>query len=135
MWYGRDISCQCTRDWCGLWSIQSGAGGSFVLNTDEGTTFNGVAGTTYVLRWTISNGVCSDSFDELTVILDQAPTASNAGTAQTAGSAICGTTATLAGNTPGVGTGLWTITTGDGSGAFVDNTDPTTDFTGSTEFT
>ncbi|MBL7845817.1 MAG: hypothetical protein JNL40_00005, partial [Cyclobacteriaceae bacterium] len=51
----------------GAWSIVSGAGGSFVLASNPTTTFNGVAGTTYVLRWTISNGTCTASTDDVQI--------------------------------------------------------------------
>ena len=43
----------------GTWTVVSGAGGSFVNANSPTTVFNGVTGTTYVLRWTISNGVCT----------------------------------------------------------------------------
>src|SRR5205823_3925991 len=42
---------------------------------------------------------------------DQGPTTSNAGSDQT----VCSTTATLAGNTPTVGTGVWTVIAGSAS--------------------
>lgn len=50
----------------GQWSVVSGAGGSFVDPTDPTTTFNGTNGTTYTLRWTITNGGCT-SDDEVAI--------------------------------------------------------------------
>lgn len=50
----------------GLWSIVSGTGGSFVDATLNTTVFNGTNGTTYTLRWTISNGSCT-SFDDVEI--------------------------------------------------------------------
>jgi hypothetical protein len=47
----------------GLWSIISGSGGSFVTPTSPTSTFNGTNGTTYTLRWTISNGTCTSADD------------------------------------------------------------------------
>lgn len=47
----------------GLWSVVSGTGGSFVAPTIPNSEFNGTNGTTYTLRWTISNGQCSSSDD------------------------------------------------------------------------
>ncbi|MEE4196944.1 MAG: hypothetical protein V2I54_04820 [Bacteroidales bacterium] len=47
----------------GQWSVVSGTGGSFVDPTDPATTFNGTNGTTYTLRWTITNGGCFSSDD------------------------------------------------------------------------
>uniref|UniRef100_UPI0023EBECA8 beta strand repeat-containing protein n=1 Tax=Chryseolinea sp. H1M3-3 TaxID=3034144 RepID=UPI0023EBECA8 len=110
----------------GLWTIVSGAGGSFLDATDEATTFSGVSGTTYVLQWTISNGVCASSSDQVTLRFDAAPSpAANAGTDQT----LCLTSATLAGNAPVIGTGIWTVVSGAG-GSFVNANSPTTVFNG-----
>ncbi|MDX9729216.1 MAG: hypothetical protein RBT50_08130, partial [Bacteroidales bacterium] len=50
----------------GLWTVVSGAGGSFDNSTQYNTVFNGVLGVSYTLRWTISNGPCS-SFDEVII--------------------------------------------------------------------
>jgi hypothetical protein len=47
----------------GLWTIISGSGGSLVSSSQYNTVFNGVLGTTYTLRWTISNGPCTSSDD------------------------------------------------------------------------
>jgi len=44
------------------------------------TTFSGTVGTTYILRWTISNGICTDSFDEVNVVFNALPTATITGT-------------------------------------------------------
>lgn len=110
----------------GQWSIVSGTGGSFVDDLDPATTFNGTAGTTYVLRWTISNGVvCAPSTDEVTIAFEELPTGTSAGADQQ----VCGTSLALAGNTPASGTGLWTIVSGTG-GSFDDPNDPTTNFSG-----
>ena len=43
------------------------------------SAFNGNAGETYVLRWTIANGVCTSSTDEVTIRFDQLPSAAVAG--------------------------------------------------------
>ena len=50
----------------GLWTVVSGAGGSFENSTLYNTVFNGVLGVSYTLRWTISNGPCS-SQDEVVI--------------------------------------------------------------------
>ncbi|MCJ7448505.1 MAG: hypothetical protein MUO72_12520 [Bacteroidales bacterium] len=47
----------------GLWTIVSGAGGTFVNSTQYNTVFTGVLGETYTLRWTISNASCTSSDD------------------------------------------------------------------------
>ncbi|MBK9673530.1 MAG: DUF2341 domain-containing protein [Bacteroidetes bacterium] len=111
----------------GAWSIVSGVGGSFVASTNPTTTFNGVVGNSYVLRWTISNAPCTTSSDDVLITFNSNPTAANAGADQTS---LCGFTSTaLAANTPTVGTGSWSIVSGVG-GSFVAATNPTTTFNG-----
>ncbi len=50
----------------GLWSIVSGSGGTIVAPTSPASIFTGTNGSTYILRWTISNGTCS-SIDDVTI--------------------------------------------------------------------
>ena len=56
----------------GLWSIQSGEGGKIDTVTSPTSTFSGTAGTTYVLRWTISDYPCT-STDEVTITFNALP--------------------------------------------------------------
>jgi hypothetical protein len=51
----------------GLWSIQSGAGGTVVTPTSPTSTFNGTNGSSYTLQWTISNGGCTSS-DQVNIV-------------------------------------------------------------------
>jgi autotransporter-associated beta strand protein len=91
----------------GAWTVI--AGSSSVTTPGDptsGVTGLSVGANTFV--WTISNGVCPSSSDTVTVTRDESPTAANAGPDQ----AVCGTTATLAGNRALVGTGVWTVLTG-----------------------
>ena len=102
----------------GLWTVQSGGTGTFNPNaTTPGATFTHLTGVgPIVLRWTISNPPCPDSFAEVTVTVNAQPTATVGGP-QT----ICalGTTASLGGNTPSGGaTGTWTIVTAGVTGTF-----------------
>ncbi|MFD0778194.1 hypothetical protein ACFQZF_06660 [Flavobacterium myungsuense] len=98
----------------GAWSIVSGAGGSVTTPSSNTSTFSGTAGTTYTLRWTISNSPCTASTDDVVITFNQNPTASNAGADQTS-SATCGlTSVTLAANSPTIGTGAWSIVSGAG---------------------
>ncbi len=97
----------------GTWTIVSGgAGASITTPTDEGTTVTSLPVGTTTLRWTIDNGVCTPSTDEVDIVVTGSATAANAGTDQS----ICETgTATLAANAAGGGeTGTWT-TSGDGT--------------------
>lgn len=47
----------------GLWTILSGSGGTVVDPTSATSVFNGTNGSTYKLRWTITNGTCTSSAD------------------------------------------------------------------------
>ncbi|MBE9468675.1 MAG: T9SS type A sorting domain-containing protein [Bacteroidetes bacterium] len=51
----------------GLWSIESGEGGSFDEPTVNNTTFHGTNEKAYTLRWTITNGDC-ELHDEVNII-------------------------------------------------------------------
>src|SRR5690606_12758030 len=110
----------------GQWSIVFGAGGSLADPSDPNTTFTGVAGTTYQLLWTISNGAtCTPSNDDVVITFDLPPTAAVAGPDQQ----ICGSVATLAGNAPAGGTGQWSVVSG-GGGAVEGPPNPTAEVTG-----
>jgi len=72
-----------------------------------------------------SDPLCvSTTRTELVVTVNPAPTPANAGIDQS----VCGTSATLNGNPPAVGTGQWTVISG--SGAFGNATSPTSGVTG-----
>lgn len=112
----------------GSWSVVSGGTGTFNPNaTTPNATFTHSSGTgTIVVRWTISNSPCSDSTADVTITIDQPPTTANAGPDQS----VCGSSATLAANTPSVGTGTWTVVSG--TGTFANSHSPTTIVTGMT---
>ncbi|MES2837338.1 MAG: gliding motility-associated C-terminal domain-containing protein [Bacteroidota bacterium] len=91
----------------GTWSVVSGTG-TITSPNSETSTVTGISGASLVLSWTISNGLCPDSGDQITITIDSPPTASNAGTNQ----AVCATTATLDGNIPATGVGTWSVVSG-----------------------
>ena len=110
----------------GAWSIVSGLGGTVTAPGNPTSTFTGIAGTTYVLQWTISNGTCvPPSSSTVNITLDPTPTVSNAGAPQI----VCGNFTTLNANVPTVGTGQWAITAGAG-GTVSDINSATSGFTG-----
>ncbi|MBL0336117.1 MAG: hypothetical protein IPP73_12645 [Chitinophagaceae bacterium] len=110
----------------GLWTIVSGPG-TITDASLRTTTVTGVtAGSTTVLRWTITNGTCS-SQDDVSLTNDAAVTVAAAGTDQ---SQCATSTFTLTGNTALVGTGAWSIVSGAGS--ITDASSPTTTVTGVT---
>ena len=99
----------------GTWSVESGT--ATVTNAGSPTTtITGIAaGSSATVRWTISNGSCPDSFEDIVLTNQQSPSASSAGTDQEQ----CGSGAfTLAGNVPTVGTGVWSIV-GAANGAVI----------------
>lgn len=112
----------------GSWSIISGAGGSFSDASDESSDFSGTAGTTYTLRWTITNAPCAASTDDVDITFNINPTTSNAGSAIS----ICSIgVASLSANTPTNGSGVWSITSGPSSNLsqFSNTASPTSTFT------
>ena len=115
----------------GVWSIISGAGGAITSSSSTTSTFSGTAGSTYALRWTISSNPCGVSTDEVLITFNLNPTAANAGADQNASSTGGIISTTLAGNSPSVGTGQWTIVSGTG-GVITALSNPTSTFTGST---
>ncbi len=97
----------------GQWSIYTGTGGNFSAIGSPNSTFTGVAGNTYQLIWTITNGSCPSSKDTVQIKFNLPPTSATAyaGVNQ----AICtpiSTLVTLGANMPSVGTGTWSIVSG-----------------------
>lgn len=94
----------------GAWTLVSGTG-TITSTGSSTTTITGLGTGANVFMWTISNPPCPSTSDTVTIINTGGPTTANAGTAQS----VCGTTATLAGNIPAVGTGTWTLVSGAGT--------------------
>ncbi len=60
----------------GAWSIVGNApGGTLADASDPQSGFSGLPGTTYTLRWTISNGICAASTDDVSITFNQVSTA------------------------------------------------------------
>ncbi|MBX9850490.1 MAG: CotH kinase family protein, partial [Cytophagaceae bacterium] len=90
----------------GAWTIISGTA-TVTTSSSPTSGVTGLVAGNATLRWTISNS-CGSSADDVVITRTAAPTSALAGPDQS----ICGTTATLAGNTPATGTGLWTVVSG-----------------------
>ena len=105
----------------GAWSQFSGPGTTTFGNSASATSSAtaSVAGT-YVYRWTISNGSCTASTDNVTVVYTAAPTTATTGTTQN----ICGAlvSTSLGANTPATGTGAWAKVSGPGTVTFSSTT-------------
>jgi hypothetical protein len=94
----------------GTWTIISGAGGTIGNPSSPTSSFTGVQGNNYTLRWTIANLPCTETADDVVLAFNGTATIANAGPNQM----LCGTSTTLAANTPTLGSGLWTIVSGAG---------------------
>ena len=96
----------------GVWTVIAGTG-VVTTPTDPNSGVTGLSSGVNTFEWVITNGTCPPSTDQITITLDAAPTVSAAGPDQS----VCETpgTATLAGNVPAVGTGVWTLTAGTGT--------------------
>ena len=106
----------------GMWTIESGLGGSFDDISKADTTFYGQAGNTYILNWNLDNGHCDDSSDTAIIEILAPPEAG-------ANQFVCGVSTILAAVPAVVGTGHWEVVSGLG-GILVDPNDPTTMFQG-----
>lgn len=92
----------------GTWTLVSGSG-QFVNSNLNSTVVTGLGNGSNVFRWTSSTAGCPSSFDEVTIVYNPSIQA-NAGQNQT----ICSEQISLNGNSPGNGTGLWTLISGSG---------------------
>ena len=109
------------------WQVSGTPGGPYA-NVTGGTgatspsyTTGALAtGTYYYVMQTSCSGPGTDLSNELQVIVNVAPSTSNAGPDQ----GVVSASATLAGNTPVAGSGQWSVIAG--AGVFVNDTDPGT---------
>lgn len=113
----------------GTWSLVQGSG-SFVDANDPLTTVNGLTVGENILQWSIDNGICGSSTDQVSIfVFDENNVDANAGPDQELCSPV--STTDLAGSLlifPA--TGSWTLV--QGTGVFDDATDPSTQVTGLT---
>ena len=94
----------------GIWTLISGSGN--ISNPTLATSgVTGLGTGANIFQWTISNPPCAASSSMVVITVGPATTVASAGPNQ----AFCGTTATMAGNTPIVGTGVWSLVSGSGN--------------------
>jgi gliding motility-associated-like protein len=111
----------------GVWSTVSGTGSADTPGANNSGVSGLTLGGTTVMEWTVTNGSCPASTDQVSIDASDVPSTSNAGTDQV----LCDmTTATLGANTPAVGSGTWTVTAG--SATVTTPTDPNSGVTGLT---
>ena len=112
----------------GLWTIESGTGGTLTGATLRNANLKGLAGQTYVLKWAITqNSLTNEDYMNVTFASSFSVTGANAGADQ---NNLMNITTTISGNTPNSGeTGRWSIVTGTG-GILANPNSQTTAFTG-----
>jgi hypothetical protein len=93
----------------GSWSVVTGTA-TITSPSSRNSGVTGItAGTSATLRWTISNGSCTESTNDVVLTNAAAPTTANAGVDINNNDT---TTFTLAGNSPTIGTGIWSVVSG-----------------------
>lgn len=112
----------------GTWTIISGTGGQISDIHSPNATLTGSPCQSYVLRWTVSNGVSQVS-DEVTIGFSYQPSKANAGGDQIITDGR--TSIVLQAVTPMEGTGRWRISSGS-AGSLSDPALPNATFTGQT---
>ena len=96
----------------GIWTLVSGAG-TITTPTSEFTGITALGVGANVFQWTITNAPCPPSSSQVTITQVAPPTVAVAGPNQSI--CISNPSATLAANTPIVGTGQWTLISGTGT--------------------
>lgn len=66
-----NLAAEAPTSGAGMWSIVSGDGGNITNPATATSEFTGVAGTTYVLKWTVSG--CPTSEDEVQIAFNNNP--------------------------------------------------------------
>jgi hypothetical protein len=107
----------------GNWSLVSGPNTPSITTPSSPTSaVSGMISGVYIFRWTITNGVCAASTNDVQVTIYALPTVSNAGADQN----LCNvTTATFAGNIPATGTGSWSLVSGPNTPTITSPSSPT----------
>jgi hypothetical protein len=108
----------------GTWSISSGPGTVTNPSSPTSAVTGLLPGQSTTLVWTITNGPCNASIDNVVISRDVSPTIAVAGTNQN----VCATSTTLGGNVPAVGNGTWSRIAGAGTVAAPN--DPNSSVTG-----
>ena len=111
----------------GTWTMVSGPNTPVITTpASPTTTITGMIPGTYVFKWSVVSGTCTSTAN-VTIIIAAGPTPSVAGPNQN----LClATTATLAANTPAIGTGAWAFVSGPNTPTITDPLLPATTVTG-----
>lgn len=99
----------------GNWFTVSGPGAiSFSNPSSPSSSIEVFTNGTYVLQWTIFNGVCPITFDQVSITFDNTQVIPNAGNDVS----FCGLTYTLSANNPAPSQGAWTFVSGPENAIF-----------------
>lgn len=104
----------------GTWILVSGSGIIADANLSS-TSVSDLGEGLNVFRWSISNGICTPSVDDITIERFIQPTTALAGDDQQ----LCASSTSLDATLPSTGTGNWTFLTG--TGTLSNSADPQTD--------
>src|SRR6266536_253415 len=111
----------------GVWTRVSGPNTPVITNpSSPSTTITGMVPGTYIFKWTITNGSCTSSSND-TIIIEAGATQAAAGADQ---SLCLSTSASLAANTPTIGTGIWSFVSGPNTPAITTLSSPSATVTG-----
>ncbi|MEZ5172668.1 MAG: hypothetical protein R2850_03975, partial [Bacteroidia bacterium] len=92
----------------GFWEIVSGSG-VILSASSANTSVSGLSAGITTIRWVVPNSICPESSDTLGIVVNEAPAQANAGEDQS----VCSTTTTLDATPANVGSGQWTIVSGN----------------------
>lgn len=94
----------------GQWTLISGSGD---INSagNPNTIVNNMFPGQNIFQWSVSNGTCPPSTDQVTITVDENPITADAGN----NFSVCADNANLSGNVPSPGIGTWTIISGSGN--------------------
>jgi gliding motility-associated-like protein len=96
----------------GMWTLVSGTG-TPINPTSPTSAVTGLTVGVNIFQWTITNGTCPSSSDQVKITVDPFPSTANAGADQTI--CISNVNVTMAANSPTIGSGAWALVTGQGT--------------------
>lgn len=122
------ISANAPTVGSGLWTQVSGPSTPLIPNPDSpNNNLSSLIPGTYIFSWTISNGPCTSSSSNDTLVIQNPPTTATTHQKQV----LCDTNlAILIGNTPLVGVGTWTQLSGPNTSLIVNPNSPQTQVSG-----
>jgi gliding motility-associated-like protein len=94
----------------GVWTLISGSGVFSNINSPS-SQVSGLSIGANVFQWTITNGTCSASSDQVQITREQSPSQAIVGNNQI----ICASTTSISASNPSIGIGTWSLLSGNGT--------------------